>query len=188
MDNKNKILEIAIELFATKGYDTVGVQEIADRSGITKPTLYHYFGSKSGLFDAILEKFYGELIDFLKPVFSYNHDLTKNLTDFAYKLFEFVKSKPDFYRMILSESFSLPDNPANVSVRKYNEIIHLSMNELFTKTCCDHGNMKGSEKELSATFIGIMNTYSGLYLNGYVKFGDEMIFKIIRHFMYGIFS
>ena len=29
-----------------KGYDAVGVQEIVDTAGITKPTLYYYFGSK----------------------------------------------------------------------------------------------------------------------------------------------
>ena len=46
MENKERILECALELFYAKGYDAVGVQEIAERSGITKPTLYYYFGSK----------------------------------------------------------------------------------------------------------------------------------------------
>ena len=49
MENREKILESALDLFFTKGYDAVGVEEIAERAGITKPTLYHYFGSKYGL-------------------------------------------------------------------------------------------------------------------------------------------
>ena len=32
------------------------VQEIAEQSGITKPTLYYYFGSKQGLMETILEE------------------------------------------------------------------------------------------------------------------------------------
>ena len=39
-----------------KGYDAVGVQEIAQKAGITKPTLYYYFGSKYGLLETLLTK------------------------------------------------------------------------------------------------------------------------------------
>lgn len=46
MDNKEKILQCALELFYARGYDAVGVQEIAETAGVTKPTLYYYFGSK----------------------------------------------------------------------------------------------------------------------------------------------
>ena len=49
MDNRETILETALDLFYTRGYDAVGVQEIAERSGVTKPTLYYYFKSKYGL-------------------------------------------------------------------------------------------------------------------------------------------
>lgn len=38
MDNKEKILQCALELFYARGYDAVGVQEIAETAGVTKPT------------------------------------------------------------------------------------------------------------------------------------------------------
>ena len=53
MDNRMNILEKALHLFYEKGYDAIGVQEIADAAGVTKPTLYHYFGSKYGLLQAV---------------------------------------------------------------------------------------------------------------------------------------
>ncbi len=31
------------------GYDAMGIQRIVEAARITKPTLYHYFGSKQGL-------------------------------------------------------------------------------------------------------------------------------------------
>ena len=43
MDNREKILNCALELFHARGYDAVGVQEIAETAGVTKPTLYYYF-------------------------------------------------------------------------------------------------------------------------------------------------
>jgi TetR/AcrR family transcriptional regulator len=56
MDNRSALLTHALQLFAARGYDAVGVQEIVEAAGITKPTLYHYFGSKRGLLDTLLAK------------------------------------------------------------------------------------------------------------------------------------
>ena len=42
MDNRKKILKVSLDLFHQKGYDAISVQEIVERAGITKPTLYYY--------------------------------------------------------------------------------------------------------------------------------------------------
>ena len=39
----------------TKGYDATSVREICEAAGITKPTLYHFYGSKEGVYRAIVE-------------------------------------------------------------------------------------------------------------------------------------
>jgi len=41
MDPRRRLLNNALKLFAARGWDAVGVQEIVDASGVTKPTLYH---------------------------------------------------------------------------------------------------------------------------------------------------
>ena len=58
MDNRAEILNAALDLFHARGYDAVGVQEIVERAGVTKPTLYYYFGSKLGLLKSLLETGY----------------------------------------------------------------------------------------------------------------------------------
>lgn len=52
---KERILEAALELFADKGYDATGVQEIVVRAGVTKGALYHHFAAK----EDILFEMYG---------------------------------------------------------------------------------------------------------------------------------
>lgn len=54
-DTKQKILEKALELFSTKGYDSVSVGEIAKAVGIKAPSLYNHYPSKQAIFDAIVE-------------------------------------------------------------------------------------------------------------------------------------
>lgn len=43
------IADRAAELFAEKGFAATSIREIAEAAGVTKPTLYYYFGSKEGL-------------------------------------------------------------------------------------------------------------------------------------------
>ena len=84
MDNRQLIMEKALELFCARGYDAVGVQEIAEQSGITKPTLYYYFGSKQGLMETILEENSRILEEMLEKAREYNEKLASShvvLTD-----------------------------------------------------------------------------------------------------------
>lgn len=45
-DTKQRILEKSLELFSTKGYDSVSVGEIAKAVGIKAPSLYNHFPSQ----------------------------------------------------------------------------------------------------------------------------------------------
>jgi TetR/AcrR family transcriptional regulator len=55
---RETILTQATAEFASKGYDGARVDSIAERCGLSKNMLYHYFGSKDGLFVAVLERTY----------------------------------------------------------------------------------------------------------------------------------
>ena len=52
--NRAELIDRALELFAAYGYDGVGVQNVCEAAGVTKPTLYHYFQSKRGLLEALM--------------------------------------------------------------------------------------------------------------------------------------
>jgi len=49
---RRRILDVALKIFAHNGYAGASIQEIVDRAGVTKPTLYYHFKSKEGLFHA----------------------------------------------------------------------------------------------------------------------------------------
>ena len=77
MDNREMILETALDLFYARGYDAVGVQEIVERSGVTKPTLYYYFKSKYGLLEQLLESRGEPFMERLHKACAYEGDLRK---------------------------------------------------------------------------------------------------------------
>ena len=51
---RERILEVALALFADKGYEATSMREIAQRVGITKPALYYHFDSKADIVRAML--------------------------------------------------------------------------------------------------------------------------------------
>ncbi len=46
---REKIIELAVEVFATEGFKAGTTTEIARRAGLTQPAIYHYVGSKNAL-------------------------------------------------------------------------------------------------------------------------------------------
>ncbi len=55
ISTKQRIMNTALTLFSQKGYEAVGVEEIAKGVGIKAPSLYKHFKSKQAIFDAIME-------------------------------------------------------------------------------------------------------------------------------------
>lgn len=54
------LLDHALTLFSQRGYTGTGVREIVAAAGVKQPTLYYYFKDKTGLFQALIERYYGE--------------------------------------------------------------------------------------------------------------------------------
>jgi AcrR family transcriptional regulator len=64
-DTRERILEVARELFTEQGYDGTSLREIADRLGFTKAALYYHFQSKEEILLALLEPAEGLIDEFL---------------------------------------------------------------------------------------------------------------------------
>jgi AcrR family transcriptional regulator len=59
---KSEILDVAEQLFAEKGFDNASTNDIINRIGIARGTLYHHFRSKEEILDAIVERMTREKI------------------------------------------------------------------------------------------------------------------------------
>jgi AcrR family transcriptional regulator len=98
----DRILKKALELFSTRGYEATSVREICEAAGITKPTLYHFFGSKEGVYralvDGTLERYNADMDQILGEPGA-TRDRLKRL---ARHSFDEVRSDPEVIRFILS--------------------------------------------------------------------------------------
>lgn len=71
-DNKQEMIKMkAFKLFLERGYDATTMRMLCKEAGVEAPSIYHYFGSKKGLFYAISESFLENYLQLLKESMKY---------------------------------------------------------------------------------------------------------------------
>ncbi|MGG1638338.1 TetR/AcrR family transcriptional regulator [Paenibacillus sp. NRS-1760] len=56
-ERRNEIIDAADELFGQKGFDGTSTNDILEKVGIARGTLYHHFKSKVDIMDALIERY-----------------------------------------------------------------------------------------------------------------------------------
>jgi len=178
----------ALRLFALRGVDAVGVQEIVDASQVTKPTLYHHFGSKEGLVKAVVDRGFGILGRTLDGLGPYDRDLPRYLERQAGLWIEAVRFQPEWFRLELCLTFLPPDNAAAALVRPGVTALQTRTEALFEEAAAQYGNMRGRQRLLAAGWLGALNHWTGIHLGGWAEPDEAFLRAGTRQFLYGIFS
>lgn len=58
---RKRLLREGLRLFLRQGFAAVSTRQICVAAGVTQPSLYHHFGSKEGLYLAVVEEWFGDL-------------------------------------------------------------------------------------------------------------------------------
>jgi AcrR family transcriptional regulator len=97
-ERRNLIMEVALELFADKGFSHVTIANIAQKAGISKGLLYNYFESKEQLITEIMMAGINEFIEVFDP--NKDGELThEELHFFIDETFRILQAKRRFYKL-----------------------------------------------------------------------------------------
>ena len=103
-----RILSTSLDLFAIKGYDATSVREICEMAGITKPTLYHFFGNKDGVLQALVQTGFQQFRALVNTAMDTPGSFKDRVKVFARSVFQSASSKPLFWRFIHSVIWAPP--------------------------------------------------------------------------------
>jgi AcrR family transcriptional regulator len=119
-ETKARILDAALDEFATHGVAGARVDRISAAAGCNKNLLYVYFGSKENLFVTVLEQH-------LVRVYEDIPFTPDDLPGFAGRVFDFAMSRPDLMRLLawstLEQPTGIPDGRADSHDVKINALI-----------------------------------------------------------------
>jgi AcrR family transcriptional regulator len=103
-ETKRNILAIATEEFSAMGLTGARVDAIAERTNTTKRMLYYYFGSKEGLYEAVLEKVYADIREHEQALRLNEMDPVEGLREFVEFTFDYHDKHRDFVRLVAIEN------------------------------------------------------------------------------------
>ena len=193
MDNRQLIMNSALTLFYESGYDAVGVQQIVDSAGVSKPTLYYYFGSKQGLLEALLNEhfqhmefrvFGGSVEEGTRDAVQFFGDVFPGFGGFDEFLFHMLMMAL-FYSGRKSEGF-------RTVYPMIDRFYHLCV-DVFDNASAELGNMNGRQEQFAVGFSGILMHYLMMTAGDQSDLSnlvvrDEEVYRLVHQFMYGIYS
>lgn len=99
-ERRGQLVGSASEIFVDRGYHAAGMDEIADRAGVSKPVLYQHFPSKLELYLAVLHKHADNLVSSVRQALRTTTDNRQRLRAAVMAFFDFVEHDSQGYRLI----------------------------------------------------------------------------------------
>ncbi|MCH5377182.1 MAG: TetR/AcrR family transcriptional regulator [Planctomycetes bacterium] len=134
LTKQEAILHQSVHVFARQGFRGTDVQEIADRAGVGKGTVYRYFGDKQALFWAtaywVLEQLHSRLKDATDPADGALNKLSASCRTYA----KFFAENPDYLEVFVLDRAEFrgraPEHHQELHeqmIREFTEIIEQGM-------------------------------------------------------------
>jgi len=110
---RQRILEVAEDFLGDRGYDGTRLHLIAQRVGIQKASLFHYFPSKANLYHAVVEEGLGETEQTIRQVLETEGEPLDKVRALVEAYVDLVAAHPQRTKIFLRQS--LGDAPDGVS-------------------------------------------------------------------------
>ena len=103
-ERREQLIRVARQLFGTRGYDAVSVEEIASAAGVSKPIVYEHFGGKEGLYQVIVDREVKALSDILRSQMRPEHSARAVLEGIVVTLLDFIEENADGFHLLAHQS------------------------------------------------------------------------------------
>jgi TetR/AcrR family transcriptional regulator, cholesterol catabolism regulator len=107
-ERRLQILDVALTVFASHGFNGTSIKDIAEAAGISQGLMYHYFASKEILLEEVVKQH--SFLPQLKLILidAKKHPVDKVFDEIANKFLEMLDSKSKLVRIFVQEIASNP--------------------------------------------------------------------------------
>lgn len=99
-NSRDKILQVSVRLFADLGFEGVAMRQVAAESGVTLPTIYHFFKNKQELFNAVETELYSAHTQSLLTALHADAPPERRLRDFLSRLMSSFEKHPAYFKIL----------------------------------------------------------------------------------------
>ena len=151
-EKQKSILDSALSLFATQGYNAVSTSKVAKAAGVSEGLIFRHFGSKKGLLDALMD-LAEEKMSHLFAHILFEEDAKKVLKSAIELPFRLPEAEYPFWRL----QYMLKWNEEYYRPQKMKPVLE-KLTAVFTELGYDSPELEAQllNHSLESIFIGIL--------------------------------
>ncbi len=102
-DKSRRILDAAVRVFASHGYDAARVSDIAREAGVAYGLVYHYYASKEAVLEAVFREAWGRMLAAVALAEETGADAAEQLELVVKIVLRAWRDDPDLVRLLVRE-------------------------------------------------------------------------------------
>jgi AcrR family transcriptional regulator len=122
-ERRERIVEAALEEFATGGFATTSMGAIAERAGITRAVLYDHFESKEALYLGLLEGRNAAFLGHVGAGITGSGDARERMRETIDTVFAFAEEDPASWRLLFGGDVSGEGRPAQARLQVHVQLV-----------------------------------------------------------------
>jgi AcrR family transcriptional regulator len=155
---RERILEAALDVFSEKGFHLATVDEIAERAGLGKGTVYRHFANKETLFNDLVQSRLEELERDAKTVLDGQDDVLTMITKYLRIYFAFFDRNQRLYRLVVQEGLDVGRQVQDLYVKTVMRRIPVLKRKIYAAS--QQGELK--DVDFQTVFYGVMGFVHGV--------------------------
>ena len=121
---RGKLVKCATRLLNRRGYAATSVRAIVEAAGVTKPVLYHYFGSKEGIYREIVQHVLNHFEERLEFFRQRGGSAAARLRDLCADMFTLLEEHLDSVRLMYSIYYGPPQGAPHFDFDSFYQKLH----------------------------------------------------------------
>lgn len=156
-DVRRAILAAAESILVEDGYERFSMRRLAERCGYTAPTIYHHFGDKLGLVEAVLEARFQDLLRVIRRV-PLSNDPLETIRARARAFVRFGLRNPSHYRVLTTQRG--PSPPPLAAAEEVRELLEQPWRQLIEQGRLAEEHLDLAQQSFFALLHGIISLRS----------------------------
>jgi AcrR family transcriptional regulator len=189
-ERREDILNHAKTVFARFGYADASTSELARASEVTEPMLYKHFGSKKGLFLAVMKEFANRFVDLWRKRVNRRaeNDLMDALAQVIMDYRAALKEDPEIQKVLLQACAETRDPDIALCVQRHNRNVYLLIRQLLERAQAE--GYIAADVDLNAASWGfvsmVLSMQYALVLNLTAELNDKVIAQMSQIWLRGL--
>lgn len=147
-ERRAQLLDSALEVFSAQGYHAAGMDDIADRAGVSKPVLYQHFPSKLELYVALLDSSCATLIGNCQAALESTQDNKQRVARAMDAFFDYVANDTGAFRLVFES-----DLTSDPTVREHVDRVTYECARMIAEVIHDDTGLPSGESHLLAVAL-----------------------------------